>query len=133
MWYPTQDAPHPLTAGSYSLLVARDAAVLEGTYELVMLSHGSGGSYFGHHDTALFLAQHGFIVVSILHPRNNYEDNADARTPANWINRPRHISATLDAMLKDPEFASHIDSKAIAVIGHSAGGVHGSCPGGRSS
>jgi predicted dienelactone hydrolase len=75
-----------------------------------------------HRDTAMFLAARGYVVVALLHPRNNFMDDADGRSRANWINRPRHVSVVLDWLLKQSAYASFIDSNRIGVIGHSAGG-----------
>lgn len=54
--YPTEAAPHP---------------VRQGPYGLVLIAHGSRGSYIGHRDTAMHLARNGFIVAAVLHPGDN--------------------------------------------------------------
>ena len=35
---------------------------------VIVISHGSGGSFLGHHDTAETLADAGFVVAAISHP-----------------------------------------------------------------
>ncbi|MGE4422787.1 MAG: alpha/beta hydrolase family protein [Pseudodesulfovibrio sp.] len=122
IWYPTDEKPSVTMWGPFRLRVAGDAGIIPGEHPLAVISHGSGGSHMGHRDTAMYLAERGYVVVSLLHPRNNYKDDADGRSRANWINRPRHVSAVLDWLLNQSEYAPFIDAKRIGVIGHSAGG-----------
>lgn len=122
VWYPTLEKTKIVKLGPYELNVARQPTIKEGKHGLIVISHGSRGSHLGHRDTALYLAARDYIVVSILHPRNNYSDDSAGRTLENWRNRPRHISEMLDALLGDSQFKKYIDRKRIAVIGHSAGG-----------
>lgn len=122
VWYPTMEKSHKIKVGPYDLVVKKNAEIKEGKYGLVVISHGSQGSHLGHRDTALYLAKRGFIVVSVLHPKNNYIDDSSGRTIGNWINRPRHISIVLDTILTQGYFERYIDKEAIAIIGHSAGG-----------
>lgn len=122
IWYPTDEKASETMLGPFRLRVARDSRIIPGKHPLAVISHGSGGSHMGHRDTAMYLAEHGYVVVSLLHPRNNYKDDADGRSRANWINRPRHVSAVLDWLLNQSEYAAFIDAKRIGVIGHSAGG-----------
>ncbi|WP_320006618.1 alpha/beta fold hydrolase [Maridesulfovibrio sp.] len=122
IWFPTAEEPHSIAMGPYKLNVAKDASIQDGKHRLVVISHGSGGSHLGHRDTAMFLAQHGDIVVSVLHPQNNFLDNSAEGTSANWINRPQHITRVLDFLLTSSRYAQYIDADRIAVLGHSAGG-----------
>ncbi|MEZ7195507.1 alpha/beta hydrolase family protein [Pseudodesulfovibrio karagichevae] len=122
VWYPTDEKPSEIMWGPFRLRVARDSRVIPGKHPLAVISHGSGGSHMAHRDTAMYLAERGYVVVSLLHPRNNYKDDADGRSRANWINRPRHVSVVLDWLLNQSEYAPFIDAKRIGVIGHSAGG-----------
>ncbi len=51
-----------------------------------------------------------------------YRDLAQAEgTLQNWVDRPRHISTVIDTLLSHDEFKEALDTKRIAVIGHSAG------------
>jgi predicted dienelactone hydrolase len=122
IWYPTNQEAVETALGPFTLLVATDAEIIPGRHPLAVISRGSGGSHMGHRDTAMYLAGRGYVVISLLHPRNNYMDDADGRTKANWVNRPRHVSAVLDWLLNQSRYADFIDSDRIGVIGHSAGG-----------
>jgi predicted dienelactone hydrolase len=61
------------------------------------MSHGSGSAYFAHYDTALALAQAGFVVAALTHPGDNSRDESKfIEAP---VNRPREVSRLLDYML----------------------------------
>ena len=121
-WYPTFQKAKKITIGPFEMEVAIDAKPATGNHSLIIISHGTGGSYLGHRDTAIYLASKGYIVVAVLHPQDNYEDNSAARTNKNWVNRPRHISASIDAILNHDQFKDVINKDRIGIIGHSAGG-----------
>ncbi len=122
VWYPTLKKAQKIKVGPFELEVTKNAKIKDGKYALIVISHGSQGSHLGHRDTAVFLAKRGFIVVSVLHPKNNYLDDSAGRTVENWINRPRHISTVLDSILTEGDFERYIKKDVIAIIGHSAGG-----------
>lgn len=107
--------------GPYELSVARDAPLAGPVPRLVVVSHGNGGSPWTHRTTAAHLAQAGFAVALLEHPGNSRSDNTLAGTPANLVNRPRHVRAVIDAVLADPGIAPHIPATGIAVLGHSIG------------
>lgn len=70
LWYPTSADIHRKPFGPYMVEVGEDAAIEAGKHPLVVISHGSQGSWLGHHYTALYLAERGYMVVSLLHPKN---------------------------------------------------------------
>ena len=122
IWYPTSAETHKRVFGPYTLEVAEDGMVEAGKHPLVVISHGSRGSHLGHRDTAMYLAKRGYMVISLLHPKNNFLDDSAGRTRNNWINRPQHVSTVLDWILKDTAYTHSIDEKRISIIGHSTGG-----------
>jgi predicted dienelactone hydrolase len=93
---------------------------------LVVMSHGSGGSFAQHYDTALALAEAGFVVAAVTHTGDNYRDQSaslatDPRKGA-AENRPRHIKALIDYMLASWPQHDRLDPMRIGIFGHSAGG-----------
>ena len=74
IWYPTQAREAAVSEQSRTFVVARDAMPAAGSYPLVLLSHGSGAWYGAHHDTAEYLARRGFVVASLTHPGDNFQD-----------------------------------------------------------
>ncbi len=120
--YPTHIPAEHVRFGPFEMELSIGGKIAEGTFPLVIISHGSGGSNLGHRSIAFALVKQGFIVGMPLHPENNYKDNSAQGTLRNYINRPLHIQSSLDALLSTPEFSASIDSNKIAVIGHSIGG-----------
>ncbi|MGA2551523.1 MAG: prolyl oligopeptidase family serine peptidase [Burkholderiaceae bacterium] len=119
IWYPSAGEAQPTR-----LELFEQTVVAHGTLEglglpLVVISHGSGGSYTGHYDTALALARAGFVVVSVTHTGDNYRDHS--REIMIW-DRPRQISRVLDYMLNEWAQRDHLDPERIGMFGFSAGG-----------
>jgi predicted dienelactone hydrolase len=122
LFYPATAPEHPTQIGPYLVEVALDVPPADGTFPLVVVSHGSGGSGLTHRGLATYLARHGFVVLLPEHPGNNRDDNRLAGTHALLERRPRDVSATLDWAFQDPELAPHLIPGRAAVIGHSLGG-----------
>jgi len=101
--------------------VASNADIQKRKHGLIILSHGDGGSDLGHRNLGLFLSKHGYIVVSFMHPNNNYRQNSYSRTTENWIHRPKHVKAALD-MITQSKFKPFINPDNVSIIGFSAGG-----------
>ena len=78
-----------------------------------------GASFEGHYDTALALAEAGFVVASVTHSGDNYRDQS-AFTRVE--NRPRHIKALVDYMLASWLHHDVLDPSRIGMFGFSAGG-----------
>jgi predicted dienelactone hydrolase len=122
LWYPTTVPNSVVRVGPFEFLGTRDAEPAAGQFGLVILSHGSGGSDLGHRDTAIALAEAGFIAAAPLHPRNNFRDDIGDDQRIVLDGRPRQLSAVIDALLAQQAWSSRIDSKKIAAFGFSAGG-----------
>ncbi len=122
LWYPTEAAEAPLRRGPYSMHVARDATPAPGVHGLIVVSHGTGGTNMGHHDTAAHIARAGFVVAAPQHPRDNVLGVSEPNGYAVLAGRPRLLSAVIDALLADHLFGRHIDSIRIGAIGFSKGG-----------
>jgi predicted dienelactone hydrolase len=119
IWYPS-DAPvssQPLEL--FHQTVAADGKLAGLHHPLILISHGTGGSYAGHYDTALALADAGFVVVAPTHTGDNWRDQSRVM---NIMDRPRQVSRVLDYMLETwPDHAA-IDPARIGMFGFSAGG-----------
>ncbi|AYV57757.1 alpha/beta fold hydrolase [Leptospira kmetyi] len=120
--YPTLHSPQPTLFGPYSMDVSVDAEIADGRFPLIVISHGNGGSHLVYRTISACLAKNGYIVAMPEHFGNNRNDNSLENTIANLVNRPKHISLTVDSILSDPKFNKWIQSDKIAVIGHSMGG-----------
>lgn len=127
--YPAVGAEKLEQFGPYALEVALEAPPAEGTYPLVVISHGHSGTPWAYRQLARHLALAGFVVALPAHTGNTRLDNTLAGTAANLANRPRHITLTIDAALADAALGPHIARRAdgageagVGVIGHSIGG-----------
>ncbi|GAA0643897.1 alpha/beta hydrolase family protein [Brevundimonas lenta] len=85
---------------------------------LVVISHGNGGWYRGHHDAAEALARAGFVVAALTHPGDNWRD--DSRS-TQLSDRPRHLSLLIDHMTGEWSGPVAIDDGRIGAFGFSAG------------
>ncbi|SMF20767.1 Predicted dienelactone hydrolase [Tistlia consotensis] len=125
LFYPGTGGDGTTEIGPYDIDGLRGAEIAPGRHPLVLVSHGDLGSLWGHHDLASFLARKGFLVVSVLHPGDNYRDPSGLGAVSTIYGRPLQISAALTAALQAPFLAGRIDSDRIGFAGFSAGGTTG--------
>jgi predicted dienelactone hydrolase len=119
IWYPSDAPASPRPLGLFVQTVAAGAPVTGRGLPLVVMSHGTGGTFEGHYDTALALAEAGFVVASVTHTGDNYRDqSAFSRVE----NRPRHMKALIDYMLASWPRHDALDPARIGMFGFSAGG-----------
>ena len=119
IWYPTERAPEPTSLGGWTQVVAPGAPVAPGRHPLVVVSHGSGGWFGGHYDTALALAHAGFVVAALTHPGDNYQDQSQVTDVAA---RPRALRRLVDHMLGEWRDHAAIDTARVGAFGFSNGG-----------
>jgi predicted dienelactone hydrolase len=93
-----------------------------GTYPLVALSHGTGGSAMQMAWLGTYLASRGYIVVAVNHPGNNAFSGYTPQGFVEWWQRAKDITLAIDGMLADRRFGSKIDRDRIAAAGFSLGG-----------
>ncbi len=125
MWSPCAKPPEDVPIRSFTVKAVPDCPIAGDRLPLIVISHGYGGWYFGHHDTAEALADSGFVVVAINHPQANYADMSRANGLAPLVNRPVDIKRTIDFMLNDLPDAARIDPQSIGFYGFSQGGYTG--------
>jgi predicted dienelactone hydrolase len=119
IWYPSNAPASSQRLGPYTQTVASGGQVLGRRLPLVVMSHGTGGSFQGHYDTALALAEAGFVVAAVTHTGDNYRDRSGF---ARVENRPRHIKVLIDYMLASWPQRDRLDPMRIGIFGFSAGG-----------
>lgn len=122
LWYPTAASEAARNMGPYAVRVALGAPPVPGRHPLVLVSHGTGGVRLNHHRFAEALARAGFVVASLTHPGDNYQDRSMIAHGHYFYERPRQVSRVLDAVLAHPDWQGMIDAGRIGAIGHSAGG-----------
>lgn len=119
VWYPTDAVGAPEAVGSFRQTVAKDAAVKGRALPLVVMSHGTGGGFGGHSDTAYALAEAGFVVAALTHTGDNWRDQSKA---AQVWNRPRQLKLLTDYMLGVWPQHGAIHAGRVGAFGFSAGG-----------
>ena len=119
IWYPSQATATPLSLGPTTMTVAFNAPVHGRALPMVVMSHGTGGSLLGHFDTAVALADAGFVVVAMNHIGDNH---ADQSRSADVMDRPRQVGRVIDHMLSAWAGHAAIDPDRIGMFGFSAGG-----------
>ncbi|MET0962963.1 MAG: dienelactone hydrolase [Noviherbaspirillum sp.] len=119
IWYPSA-APTAVTAMGPGVQNVAAGGEIEGdSLPLVMVSHGTGGSAFSHFDTALALANAGFVVAAVAHPGDNHADQSHS---VSVLDRPTHVVRAIDYMLAEWRDHERIDAQRIGMFGFSAGG-----------
>ena len=125
VWTPCAAAPSVVTVGPFELPATKNCPIRGENLPLVIISHGRGGAFLGHHDLAETLADAGFIVVAINHPGDNALDLSSFNEPSIYVSRPTDIRRTLDFVLDQSPLRASIDPHAIGFFGFSRGGYTG--------
>lgn len=120
IWYPSQGIPHRQNLGPYEQTCIPDGPVTGRNRALIVFSHGTGGSWSGHLDTAAALAHEGYVVVAMTEPGDNWRDQSRV---TDLVGRTRALSATLDYVLSLWPGRTRLDSTRIGAFGFSAGGL----------
>ena len=119
VWYPTAAPARPDMIGLFPVAMARNAPVEGHRLALIVMSHGNGGVFNGHHDTAEALARAGYVVAALTHTGDNYRDQSRA---IDLPNRTRQLRLLTDFMLTGWRDRGVVDPQRIGAFGFSAGG-----------
>lgn len=122
VWYPCNQPPGDERVGPFVLSVAKDCPVTGEKLPLVVISHGRGGTFLDHRDTAEALADAGFVVAAISHPGDNAMDKTRTNDFSVFVERPADIKRLIDFMLGSWPAANRINASDIGIFGFSRGG-----------
>lgn len=125
MWYPCDKPNETFKVGPLTLSGVQNCPITGTNYPLIIISHGYGGSFLGHHDTAEALAHAGFIVVAITHSQDNYESLPTKGDLSAFSSRITDISRTIDYMTTSWPQRAHLKPESIGFFGFSRGGYTG--------
>ncbi|MES2249146.1 MAG: dienelactone hydrolase [Pseudomonadota bacterium] len=125
VWTPCEAAPGEIAFGLIAISAAKDCPVAGTGLPLVLMSHGSGGSFLGHHDTAAALADAGFVVAAINHPNDNFQDMERRGHLSTFAARPVDMRRLADHMLKMWPGRAKIAAEQVGFFGFSRGGYTG--------
>ena len=118
----TGDAP-----STYSYPAGRDALLADGSFPVVLFSHGVAGMRLQSSFLTSNLASWGMIVVSVDHPSRALENfltgtaTGDGGDSVDDMLRGLELITTLGADATS-RFNGHVDAEKVAAVGHSAGG-----------
>jgi predicted dienelactone hydrolase len=124
IWYPTTDtlkqsdkAFSPFTR----IHTVRNGKLPSAKLPLIILSHGTGGGRLNQEWLADALVKSGFIVASVDHWGNTYDNKIGIEFAKPW-ERPQDISFVLTNLLNDQDFKAVINPDKIGAAGFSFGG-----------
>lgn len=130
LWTPCSSPPGPVPVkrGTIQLIIhaAKDCAPSRKHLPLIVISHGMLEDMFSHHDTAEFLADAGFAVVTFNHTQDSgsaAQDQVD--DISSLLVRPADVSRVITFLLSVSHAFADIDSQRIGFFGHSRGGYTG--------
>lgn len=132
IWYPAAEGTEP--GGTYDTVIrdgqtattlhgraARDADPAEGSFPLIVISHGYPGNRFLMSHLGENLASKGYVTVSLDHADSTYSDQA--AFGSTLYNRPWDQRAVIDFMAGlDGPLGAITDTATTGVIGYSMGG-----------
>ncbi len=125
VWYPAQDDGRRFTFAEngvfHGVEVFEEASVSEGTFPVVLLSHGMGGNIRSLAWLSAALAERGAVVVSVNHPNSTWGD-FDLKAGMVHGTRAKDLSIALDVLATDPQFGDHLDLSRVMAAGFSYGG-----------
>jgi predicted dienelactone hydrolase len=131
LWTPCSLAPEEIPVGRgrsvpLTIRAMKDCPPSGKGLPLIVVSHGLFGDVFDHHDTAEFLADAGFAVVTLNHTLDSastIKDNSQDDI-ASFLVRPLDVSRVLDFLLSHSQLVS-LDPQRIGFFGWSRGGYTG--------
>jgi predicted dienelactone hydrolase len=118
IWYPTKAPAMPHSLGDATRTVALDGPLVGRGLALIVMSHGGGGWYDGHYDTALALAHAGFVVAAVSHTGDTFNDQS--RVLQLW-RRPAQLHRLVDYMLDEWPSHARLDAGRVGAFGFSNG------------
>jgi predicted dienelactone hydrolase len=125
IWYPCSEPPEEVNLGKITLPAVKDCPLLREKLPLIVVSHGRGGSFTGHHDTDEVLADAGFIVAAINHSGDTASDLSRSGDLSAFVERPTDIKRLIDFMIGGSALASNIDRQRLGFFGFSRGAYTG--------
>ena len=126
VWTPCSAPAREVRLGLLSVQAAKDCPIAGEKLPLIVISHGVGGWFGGHHDTAERLADAGFVVAAIDHPGDG--GRSDTRHPDDLsvlMERPDDMKRLVDYMLSEWPGRARLDPARIGFFGFSRGGYTG--------
>jgi predicted dienelactone hydrolase len=121
LFYPAEGRARLTLIGMGLVAVATDAPINPGRHPLIVISHGTGAGPASHIDTAIALAEQGYIVAALMHNGDNFQDQSQVGAPTWMTDRARQVVHINDFLLTAWSGHESIDPEKIGLFGFSAG------------
>lgn len=133
LWTPCAAPAGPIAvdsgSGRLTIKGVKECPPTSTNLPLIVISHGLFGDVFDHYDTAEFLADAGFAVVTFNHTLDSLYSMKDKDKPADnlssFLVRPVDVRRVIDFLLGNSQRVVDIDSQRIGFFGFSRGGYTG--------
>ena len=97
LYYPTPDAARVIPMGPFPQTVAINGAPEPKVKGLIVISHGTASTELGFATLARALARNGYLVASVEHVGDTWQDQSMRATPGRYFaERPRQASRVID-------------------------------------
>jgi predicted dienelactone hydrolase len=121
VWYPSDTPTTAQRLGPFDTVMAKDAPVKSGKFEVVLMSHGLTGRYRNHHLTAQALADVGYIVIGPQHEADYLIGGSKTAQALN--HRVTELAKALKGVREDPRFSNSLAASPVHGLGYSLGGA----------
>ena len=119
IWYPSTSRVGTQPLELFTQMVAPNGAIAGDGLPLVVIASDARLSYWGHYDTALALADAGFVVAAVAHAGDDWRDQASA---LHIMDQPREIATAIDYLLATWPGHTQLDPKRVGIFGFGGGG-----------
>lgn len=130
VWYPTIVEEGTEVSGYEPFAIQlegyHDAPIVNKNAPLIAFSHGFQAFRFQSAYLMEHLAQQGYVVIAVDHPKNTFMDFEDEATPQVLVERPDDLRSAVDeliALSEDEEsvYYGSVDGSQYIAMGHSFG------------
>ena len=119
VWYPSDAPEQARKVGPFEIDYAFDAAPRQGSWPLIVFSHGTGGHYRNHYLTLQALAKAGFVVAA---PQHTSDKAVRIRQfKAAFQSRTQDIAHAVAAIQADPALGAATDTSVVHGLGYAFG------------
>jgi predicted dienelactone hydrolase len=112
IWYPSSAKNSPPRLALFRQDVAPDGPILMSHLPVIFISHGNQGSLASHYDTALVLAQAGFVAVAFTYTGDNTQDQSYAGNRIDLLDRSRQPKRVITFALDEWKDRAHLNPDA---------------------
>jgi predicted dienelactone hydrolase len=120
--YPCATPPQDAGDDHIALSGVKECPLTGDKLPLIVMSNGRMGRFGNHHDTAAALADAGFVVAAINHPKDNGRDHSGTDSLEVLAGRSGDIKRLVDFMLEAWPDSAHVDGRRVGLFGFSMGG-----------